>query len=240
MYTGTTACNGVSDSYGTVGQTYTDHCREPYAFIHIFQDSGFRRVQFSGGGFELDNVTASTAESWELIDMLPANTLIGASTLPAYSLSVARVIPVDPRSSSVSFSGVVLGGAANNQPTASLCITQVDSSGTPVAASASENLNISATVPTTGVTRQVQVPRIAYSGSQTTIRDLSRTIRINSSSVDRSVVSSESKYLRVSIQARTGTGLTTCAATSNVITSVLVELRPIRLNSVNQLGIPID
>jgi hypothetical protein len=25
-----------------------------------------------------------------------------------------------------------------------------------------------------------------------------------------------------------------------VITSVLVELRPIRLNSVNQLGIPID
>ena len=240
VYTGTTACNGVSDSYGTVGQTYTDHCREPYAFIHIFQDSGFRRVQFSGGGFELDNVTASTAESWELIDMLPANTLIGASTLPAYSLSVARVIPVDPRSSSVSFSGVVLGGAANNQPTASLCITQVDSSGTPVAASASENLNISATVPTTGVTRQVQVPRIAYSGSQTTIRDLSRTIRINSSSVDRSVVSSESKYLRVSIQARTGTGLTTCAATSNVITSVLVELRPIRLNSVNQLGIPID
>jgi ribosome maturation factor RimP len=58
--------------------------------------------------------------------------------------------------------------------------------------------------------------------------------------VNRSVVSSESKYLRVSIQARTGTGLTTCAATSNVITSVLVELRPIRLNSVNQLGIPID
>jgi hypothetical protein len=243
VYTGTTACNGVSDTAGVAGQTYSSHCAEPFAFIHIFQDSGFRRVRFSGDantGFEFDNVTASTAESWELIDMLPANTLIGASTLPAYSLSAARVIPVDPRSSSVSFAGVVLGGAANAQPNASLCLTEVDSSGTPVTASTSQNLRISATVPTTGVTRQEQAPRIAYSGSQSTIRDLSRTIRINSSSVNRSVVSSGSKYLRVSIQARTGTGLTTCAAASNVITSVLVELRPIRLNNVNQLGIPID
>jgi hypothetical protein len=243
VYTGTTQCNGVSDTSGVAGQTYSDHCREPFAFIHIFQDSGFRRVQFSGDantGFEFDNVTVSTAESWELIDLLPANTLIGASTLPAYSLTAARVIPVDPRSGSVSFSGVVLGGAANAQPNASLCLTEVDSSGTPVAASTSQNLRLSATVPSTGVTRQEQLPRTAYSGSQTTIRDLSRTIRINSSSVNRSVVSSGSKYLRVSIQARTGTGLTTCAATSNVITAVLVELRPIRLNSVNQLGIPID
>jgi hypothetical protein len=235
VYTGTPSCSQLNSS--------TAHCTEPFAFIHIFQDSGFQRVQFSGDantGFEFDNITASTAESWELIDMLPANTLIGASTLPAYSLSVARVIPVDPRSSSVSFAGVVLGGAANNQPTASLCITQVDSSGAPVAANTSQNLRISATVPSTGVTRQEQAPRIVYSGSQATIRDLSRTIRINTSSVDRSVVTSESKYLRVSIQARTGTGLTTCAATNNVITAVLVELRPIRLNSVNQLGIPID
>jgi hypothetical protein len=235
VYTGTPSCSQLNSS--------TAHCTEPFAFIHIFQDSGFQRVQFSGDantGFEFDNITASTAESWELIDMLPANTLIGASTLPAYSLSVARVIPVDPRSSSVSFAGVVLGGAANNQPTASLCITQVDSSGAPVAANTSQNLRISATVPSTGVTRQEQAPRIVYSGSQATIRDLSRTIRINTSSVDRSVVNSESKYLRVSIQARTGTGLTTCAGTNNVITAVLVELRPIRLNAVNQLGIPID
>ena len=235
-YTGTQTCTGLNGGG-------TGHCHEPFAFIHIFQDSGFRRVRFSGDSgtaFEFDNVTASTSESWELIDMLPANTLIGASTLPAYSLTAARVIPVDPRSSSVSFSGVVLGGAANAQPNASLCLTEVNSSGTPVAASTSQNLRISATVPSTGVTRQEQVPRIAFSGSQSTIRDLSRTIRINSSSVNRSVVSSGSKYLRVSIQARTGTGLTTCAATSNVITAVLVELRPIRLNNVNQLGIPID
>jgi hypothetical protein len=35
-------------------------------------------------------------------------------------------------------------------------------------------------------------------------------------------------------------GNTSCQSSSNVITSVVIELRPIRLNAVNQLGIPID
>jgi hypothetical protein len=238
VYTGTTACNGVSDSYGTPGELYSDHCNEPYAFIHIFQDSGFRRVQFSGVGFEFDNVTASTAESWELIDLLPAGTLIGASTLPAYSVTSPSVIPIDPRSDSVSFPGVLLGGAAANQPNASLCVTEVDSGGTPVAAGTS-NLQISATVPA-GVDSQSSAPRFVYSGARETIRNLSATIRVNSATNSENVVSSESKYLRISVQARTGTGLTTCAGTNNVITAVIVELRPLRINASNFFGIRID
>jgi hypothetical protein len=241
VYTGTPSCNGVSDSAGVPGQLYSGHCGEPFAFIHIFQDSGFRRVQFSGDqntGFEFDNVTASTAESWELIDLLPAGTLIGASTLPAYSVTSPSVIPVDPRSDSVPFPGVILGGAAAAQPNATLCVTEVNSSGSPVA-SDSSNLQLSATVPV-GVTSQSSAPRFVYSGAREAIRDLSSTIRINNATNSINVVSSESKYLRISAQARTGTGLTTCAGTNNVITAVIVELRPIRLNGSATVGISID
>jgi hypothetical protein len=233
-YAGAGACN---DAGGT------SHCEEPFAFIHIFQDSGFRRVQFTGdpnraSGFEFDNVTVSTAESWELIDLLPAGTLIGASTLPAYSVSSPSIIPLDPRSESVSFPGLLLGGAAANQPNASICVTEVDAGGTPVAADPS-NLQISATVPA-GVNSQSSAPRFAYSGARETIRDLSATIKINSATNSENVASSVSKYLRISVQARAGTGLTTCSGTNNVITAVIVELRPIRLNGSYIFGIPID
>jgi hypothetical protein len=231
--TGTSVCSAIDGS--------TNHCDEPFAFIHIFQDSGFRRVMFSGDGrtgFEFDNVTVSTAESWELIDMLPAGTLLGASTLPAYSVSSPSVIPVDPRSDSVSFPGVLLGGPAANQPDASLCVTEVDASGTPVAEDPS-NLQISATVPA-GVNSESSGPRFAYSGARETIRDLSATIRINSANNSENVTSSVSKYLRFSVEARTGTGLTTCSGSNNVITAVIVELRPIRLNGSYIFGIPID
>lgn len=231
------SCNAVN-----IGNSQgTNHCGEPFAFIHLFYDQGFSRVKFTAteGGFEFDNVTASTADSWELIDLLPAGTLIGASTLPAYSLTTARVLPVDPRDESVNFPGIILGGAAANQPNASLCLTETNASGTAVAASDS-NLRISATVPA-GVTAQSTSPRFAYSGSQTTIRTLASAIQINSSTNSRSVVTNnDSRYIRVSVQARTGTGLTTCSGSSNVITAVVVELRPMRLNSVNRVGIPLD
>jgi hypothetical protein len=117
-------------------------------------------------------------------------------------------------------------------------VTEVDAGGTPVAADPS-NLQISATVPA-GVNSETSGPRFAYSGARETIRDLSATIRINSATKSENVVSSESKYLRISVQARTGTGFTTCAGTNNVITAVIVELRPIRLNASYFFGIRID
>lgn len=242
-YSGTTDCSGVEGGGAVTENDYEKyHCHEPFAFIHIFHDAGFARVKFTSpgdGGFEFDNVTASTAESWELIDLLPAGTIIGASTLPAYSVISPTLIPVDPRSDRVSFPGVLLGGAAAGQANASLCVTEVNSAGTPVPASTS-NLQISATVPESGVTSQYSAPRAVFSGAQSSIRDLSATIKVNSSTTSRSVVGSESKYLRISVQARTGTGLTTCSGTNNVITAVIVELRPLRLNRTNTLGIPID
>jgi hypothetical protein len=216
------------------------HCGEPFAFVHIFYDPGFAKVAFSGGGFEFDNVTASTEQSSTLIDALPPGTLIGADSLPSYSITAARVIPVDPRSSDVSFAGVLLSGAASSQPNATLCLAQVtDSGGATVVATSSSNLQLAA--PTvTGVNQSLNPPRFIFSGSQTTVRDLTRQIRIISSTADRLVANSSSVFIRASVQARLNAGNTSCQLSSNVITSVVIELRPIRLNSVNHLGIPID
>ena len=215
------------------------HCGEPFAFIHLFLDEGFTHVTFSGNGFELDTVTASTRESWELIDAA-AGQLIGAETTPAFSLTTARVIPVDPRSQNVPFPGVLLAGAASNRPDATLCLTQVtDSSGTTPVTSSSATLLVSA--PTvTGVTQNSAPPRFTFTGSQTAVRNITQQIRIISSSVSRSVASGSSVWLRASVQARANVGNASCQSTTNIITSVVIELRPIRLNSVNQLGIPID
>lgn len=215
------------------------HCGEPFAFIHAFYDDGFAKVTFSGNGFELDNITASTEESTTLLDALPSGTLIGADSLPAYSLTAARVIPVDPRSQSVPFPGVVLGGAAASQPNATLCFTQVtNAAGTTPVPAASSNLQLS--MPSiSGITRNFTAPRFTVTGSQSTVRSAVSEVRILSSSVNRSVASSESVWFRVSIQARFNTS-TSCQSSNNVITSVVVELRPIRLNNVNQLGIPLD
>lgn len=218
----------------------TGHCGEPFAYIHVFYDEGFAKVTFSGTGFEFDNVTASTEQSTTLLDAIPSGTLIGADSLPAYSLTAARVIPVDPRSQSVPFPGVVLGGAAASQPNATLCLTQVTSStGTTTVTAGSSNLQLS--VPTiSGITQNLAAPRFTFAGSQATVRSAVSQIRIVSSSVSRSVASSESVWFRVSVQARFNTGNTSCQSSTNVITSVVVELRPVRLNNVNQLGIPLD
>jgi hypothetical protein len=206
---------------------------EPYAFIHMRFPGGFRAIRFSGRGFEFDNVTIS-----ETVPELGAEEeVVGA--LPAYSLTAARVIPVDPRSQSVPFPGVLLAGAASSQPNATLCLTQVsNSSGTEVYSGSS---GIQVSVPATmGITQSLSPPRFTFTGSQTTVRNLSNQIRIISSTTSRTVASSETVWLRASVQAALNTGDLSCAPSGNVITAFVIELRPIRLNSVNQLGIPID
>lgn len=207
---------------------------EPYAFIHMRFPAGFRAIRFRGNGFELDNLTISQT----VPDLGAEEDVAGA--LPAYSLTAARVIPVDPRSQSVPFPGVLLSGAAQSQPNATLCLTQVtNSTGTTVVPTDSGNLNVSAPA-TTGVAQSLSPPRFVFTGSQTTVRNLSSQIRIVSSTASRSVASSETVWFRASVQAALNGGDLSCSQTNNVITAFIIELRPIRLNNVNQLGIPLD
>jgi hypothetical protein len=218
------------------GTTYTARPiqNEPYAFIHLRYPDGFRQIRFGGRGFEFDNVTVSVTTP----NLGSEEEVIGA--LPAYSLSVARVIPVDPRSQNVPFPGIVLGGAASTEPNATFCLAQVtDSTAATTVATADSNVRVSAPT-TTGVTANLSPPSFIWSGSQTAVRDLARQIRITSSTSIRSVASSESVWLRASVQAELNGGDLTCSQSNNVITAFVIELRPMRLNSVNSIGIPLD
>lgn len=218
------------------GVAYTSR-REPtevYAFVHLRFPDGFNRIRIGGSNFEFDNLTVSQT----VPDLGAEEDVVGA--LPAYSLTAARVIPVDPRSDSVPFPGVLLSGAAQSQPNATLCLTQVtNSTGTTVVPTGSGNLNVFAPA-TTGITQSLSPPRFVFTGSQTTVRNLSSQIRIVSSTASRSVASSETVWFRASVQAALNGGDLSCSQTNNVITAFIIELRPIRLNNVNQLGIPLD
>jgi hypothetical protein len=207
---------------------------EPYAFIHMRFDEGFYGIQFSGDGFEFDNLTIS--------EEAPAagseETFIDA--LPTYTLNTSSVIPVDPRSQSVSFPGVVLGGDAMSEANATMCITQVtDSSGTtPVDAA---NTLISLTTPTNGnVTQSGQPPNFVFSGGQNEVQTLSSQIRIVTSTTNRSVASSSAVWIRVSVSAQSAGGESTCANTGGEVTASVVELRPLRLTNSTMLRVSLD
>lgn len=219
------------------GVTYSERQiqGEPYAFLHLRFPDGFRQVRFWGTGFEMDNLTLSVT----VPDLGSEEEVVGA--LPAYSLTAARVIPVDPRSQSVSFPGILLGGAASSEPNATLCLSQVtDSSGSTLVTADSSNVRISAPA-TTGITQNTSSPpRFTFTGSQTTLRNFASQIRIVSSTSNRSVASSDSVWLRASVQAQLNGGDLTCSQSNSVVTAFMIELRPIRLNNVNRIRIPID
>jgi hypothetical protein len=219
----------------------SNHCGEPFAFIHIFFNTGFTHVTFSGGGFEIDTITASTRFSYQLTDLLEPGTLIGAESSPAYSLTTARVIPVDPRSESVPFPGILLSGQAfnRNEPNATLCLTQVTNQIGNTAVPSADSLRVSA--PTvTGVTTEESAPLFTFTGSQTAVRDVSAQIRISTSTSSRIFSTGQSLWFRASVQSRVNAGFDSCQRSTNIVTAVVFELRPIRLNNVNQLGIPLD
>jgi hypothetical protein len=207
---------------------------EPYAFIHLRFENGFRRLRIHGTGFEFDNLTVS-----ETVPELGAEEDV-AGALPAYSLTTARLIPIDPRDESIAFPGIQLAGAASNQPNATFCLTQVtNSAGTTAVTTSATNLRVEAPT-TTGITQSLSPPRFTFTGSQTTVRNVSSQIRITSSTTQRTLLLGTSLFVRASVQAQLNAGTGSCAVSNNVITAVVIELRPMRLNNVNQLGIPID
>ena len=207
---------------------------EPYAFIHIRYDLGFHGVRFSGAGFEFDNLTVSEEAP------LDGNEESFISELPAYSLATSSEIPVDPRSQSVSFPGILLGGDAIGEANATMCLTQVtDSSGT--ASVDSENTSISLSAPVNvSVSQAGQPPNFVYSGGQSDVQAFSSQLKIVPAAPNRPVANSGSVWIRVSVSAQSSGGEATCTTTGGEITSTVVELRPLQLSNTNLVGVTID
>jgi hypothetical protein len=209
---------------------------QPYAFVHMRVRDGFYGIKFSGYSFEFDNLTIAAVEP----DRGEQEQVIGSPrNNPTYSLATSPLIPVDPRSQSVSFPGIVLGGDAADEPDATLCFTQVtDSSGT--TAVSSGDTTISLAPPLSSVSQFFGPPNFVFSGSQNEVQNFSSQIRIISSPPSRSVVTSTPVWIRVSVSPASSGGEATCATTAGEITSTVVELRPLLLTNKNQSQVSLD
>ena len=199
---------------------------EPYAFVHLRYEPGFRKVRFRGAGFEIDNITVSqTAPPL-------ASTETTTETFNSYSITTPSVIIADPRATSLTFPGLALGdGSGETQ--ALLCFAEVSQGGGTLAGTPS----ITFTGSGTGITSSSDTNLAAFSGARATVISFAPTVTLASTTSGQSF-GVRSLYVRVSASPQTNLGTNGC--TGNNASSVVVEVRMIQLLRSNSVGIRID
>ena len=199
---------------------------EPYAFVHLRYEPGFRKVRFRGAGFEIDNITVSqTAPPL-------ASTETTTETFNPYSISTPSVIIADPRATSVTFPGLELGEGAD-ETQALLCFAEVAQGGGALSGTPSISFSGSGT----GITSTSDTNLAAFSGARATVISFAPSVAFASSASGQSF-GVGSLYVRVSASPQTNLGTNGC--TGNNARSVVVELRMLPLLSSNSVGIRID
>ena len=210
------------------GTTYGSRqvANEPYAFVHLRYEPGFRKVRFRGTGFEMDNVTISQTSP-------PlSSTETTTETFVQYTVTTPSVLIADPRSSTVSFPGVTLG-AGTGETNAMLCFSQVTQAGAAIAGGA----EVVAAGSGTGVTVRSGTNLVTFSGARNTIVSFSPSIDFQSvPSGDRFGIGSI--YLRVVATPQTNAGSSGC--TGDAAVSLVIEVRFLNLFLSDSVGIPID
>ena len=210
------------------GTTYGSRqvANEPYAFVHLRYEPGFRKVRFRGTGFEMDNVTISQTSP-------PlSSTETTTETFVQYTVTTPSVLIADPRSSTVSFPGVTLG-AGTGETNAMLCFSQVTQAGAAIAGGA----EVVAAGSGTGVTVRSGTNLVTFSGARNTIVSFSPSIDFQSVPIgDRFGIGSI--YLRVVATPQTNAGSSGC--TGDAAVSVVIEVRFLNLFLSDSVGIPID
>lgn len=199
---------------------------EPYAFVHLRYEPGFREVRFSGNGFEFDNVTVSM----EMPSFGETETLLGG--FETYELSTAPVLISDPRASSLGFPGVLLSAGAGEQD-AMLCFTQSDSGGDPINGAPA----IEATGSRAGVTRTATSELVAFSGSREDVEDFSSSISLEAASPSQRF-GVNSLYVRVAVTPDIGSGTDACSGGD--ATFSVIEVRPLSILHSNSVSVSID
>jgi hypothetical protein len=210
------------------GTTYGSRqvANEPFAFVHLRYEPGFRKVRFRGTGFEMDNVTISQTSP-------PlSSTETTTETFVQYTVSTPSVLIADPRSSTISFPGVTLG-AGTGETNAMLCFSQVTQTGGAITGSA----EIVAAGSGTGVTFSSGTNLVTFSGARDTVVSFSPSVDFQSvPSGDRFGIGSI--YLRVVATPQTNAGSSGC--TGDAAVSVVIEVRFLNLFLSDSVGIPID
>ena len=205
-------CGNPNSTYG-----YVD---EPFAFIHFRFETGFRRIQMWGTGFEFDNLTFS--------ETIPS---FGASEEVVGDLSVSSTLPtillVDPRATSVTLPSIALSNSNN----AHACFSQVANSGGSTF-SGTPTLDVSRTSNTAGVTQTVTTNLWRYTGSRANIQTQLGGIRISGTNGDP-LVGSGSKFLRLHLSSNIS-GVAGCTDTQ---VDRVVEIRSVGMTTDTSSGV---
>ena len=193
---------------------------EPFAFIHFRFETGFRRIQLWGSGFEFDNLTFS--------ETIPS---FGASEEVVGDLSVSSTLPtillVDPRATSVTLPSIALSNSNN----AHACFSQVANSGGSTF-SGTPTLGVSRTSNTAGVTQTVTSNLWRYTGSRANIQTQLGSIQISGTNGDP-LVGSGSKFLRLHLSSNIS-GVAGCTDTQ---VDRVIEIRSVGMTTDTSSGV---
>lgn len=204
---------------------------EVFAFVHLRYEEadgdGFRKVRFTGDGFEFDNVTVSQTAP-------PSDATETNLAFNSFDLSMPPVALGDPRASSINFPNLALSQSGTQEPNAMICISQVaDISGNPLTSS-----------PTIGPTGSAANISTASNASITafwgTRNDLLSfipeiTLALTAAPAPFGVGST---FFEVTVTPITDDGIGNCTG-SNTSTAIL-ELRLINILQANSMGIALD
>jgi hypothetical protein len=228
------------DLYGLVGdcgeprsaycgnQNYSpiEYETEPFAFVHLRYEPGFRFVRFSGAGFEFDNVTVS-----QTVPVF-ATTENTVETFNPYTISTAEVLLADPRATSVRFPGMSLAEGAD-ESNAMICFTQVAQGGGVLSGPPS----IVASGSGTGIAVATDTNLVAFSGARGAVENLSSNVLLEAVAEGQQFGVS-SVYLRVSVTPQTNFGTAACSGSNS--DSSVIEVRFLNILQSNSVSVSID
>ena len=212
-----------------VGDTFEVN-NEPFAFVHLRYEPGFRWVRFEGSGFEFDNVTVSTEVPPRSEDETALGENPPADRVP-YELSTAPVLIADPRARSLNFPGVLLS-SGTGESDAMLCFSQSDPEGGSLAVEAS----IEATGDGDGITMLSESNLVAFYGSRESVEEFSSTISLDTIPSGQ-IFGVNSLYIRVAV---TPDNSGTDACTGDDAEFSIVEVRSLNILQSNSLNVSID
>ena len=220
------ASPGVTEYCGNRNYDPIEVTDEPYAFVHLRYEPGFREVRFSGAGFEFDNVTVS--------ETIPnfSETETTVESFDPFTLATPTVLIADPRATSLSFPGVTLTDGTDEE-NAMICFSQVTQGGGALGEAAS----IQASGSGTGVTVATDTNLVAFSGDRDTVVDFSPAILLQGVTQNQQF-GVTSVYVQVSATPQTNSGTAGCSGSNAV--SAVIEVRFLNILQSNSLNIPLD
>jgi hypothetical protein len=202
---------------------------EPYAFVHLRFEPGFRKLRFYGFNFEVDNVTVSRT-----LPGVSANETTTEVFNP-FTISTPSVVIADPQSNLVSFPGLSLSDG-DGEDNAMICFSQVEIGG----AILSGQPFFSATGSGANITPETETNLQTFMGARDAVVTFSSTIDFAPVAAGQRFGIVGSRYFRLTATPQSNIGSTACSTASDNSVSTVVELRFLSSNRTNSFDIPID